>query len=130
MSYTFSVTVHDDFDLVVKKTRAALADEGFGVVSEIDIAATLEDKLGHVMEPYLILGACRPPFALKAIQADPSVGALLPCNVVVRQDGDGVVVEFMDPEAVMELVAVEGVRNVADDARTRLEQVRDTLAKR
>jgi len=130
MSYTFSVTVHDDFELVVKKTRAALADEGFGIVSEIDMAATLKEKLGHVMEPYLILGACSPPFALKAIEADPSVGALLPCNVVVRQAGAGVVVEFMDPEAVMELVAVDGVRNVADDARTRLEQVRDTLAKR
>jgi uncharacterized protein (DUF302 family) len=80
------------------------------------------------MDPYLILGACNPPFALEALTADPGIGTLLPCNVVVRVEGDGVVVDFMDPEAVLDLVKVEGVRRVADDVRTRLEQVRDTIA--
>ena len=128
MTYHFSVTVHDDFDLVVEKTRSALADEGFGVITEIDVAAILKQKLGHSMDPYLILGACNPPFALEALTADPGIGTLLPCNVVVRVEGDGVVVDFMDPEAVLDLVKVEGVRRVADDVRTRLEQVRDTIA--
>ena len=128
MSYHFSVTVRDEFDLVVKKTREALADEGFGIVSEIDMAATLKTKLGYEMEPYLILGACNPPFALKAVQADAAIGTLLPCNVVVRKEDDSVVVDFMDPQAVLELVKAEGVRNVADDVRTRMEQVRDTIA--
>ena len=128
VSYHFSVTVHDDFDRVVDKTRKALAEEGFGVVSEIDIAATLKEKLGHRMDPYLILGACNPPFALKAITSDPGIGTLLPCNVVVRVEGDSVVVDFMDPAAVLELVKAPGVREVADDVRTRMEQVRDTLA--
>ena len=128
MSYHFSVTVHDEFDLVVKKTREALADEGFGIVSEIDMAGTLKTKLNYDMEPYLILGACNPPFALTAVQADPAIGTLLPCNVVIRQNADSVTVDFMDPQAVLELVKAEGVRNVADDVRTRMEQVRDTLA--
>ena len=128
MTYHFSVTVHEDFDSVVEKTRAALADEGFGVITEIDMAAILKEKLGHSMDPYLILGACNPPFALKAVTADPAIGTLLPCNVVIRVEGDGVVVDFMDPEAVLDLVKVEGIRQVADDVRTRMEQVRDTLA--
>lgn len=128
VSYHFSVTVHEDFDRVVEKTRSALAEEGFGIVSEIDMAATLREKLGHEMKPYLILGACNPPFALKALLSDPGIGTLLPCNVVVRANGDGVVVDFMDPEAVLDLVKAPGVREVADDVRTRMEQVRDTLA--
>lgn len=128
MSYHFSVTVPGPFDEVVARTRAALAEEGFGIVSEIDMAATLKEKLGHEMKPYLILGACNPPFALKAVMSDPGIGTLLPCNVVVRSNGEGVVVDFMDPEAVLELVKAPGVREVADDVRTRMEQVRDSIA--
>jgi uncharacterized protein (DUF302 family) len=130
MSYHFSVTVREDFDRVVERTRAALAAAGFGIVSEIDMAATLREKLGHEMRPYLILGACNPPFALQALTADPGIGTLLPCNVVVRaeDEGDGVVVDFMDPEAVLDLVKAPGVRQVADDVRTRMEQVRDSIA--
>lgn len=128
MTYHFSVTVREDFDRVVEKTRASLAEEGFGIVSEIDMAATFREKLGHEMAPYVILGACNPPFALKAVMSDPSIGTLLPCNVVVRKEDDGVVIDFMDPEAVLELVKAPGVREVADDVRTRMEQVRDTLA--
>ncbi len=128
MSYHFSVAVNDDFELVLKKTRVALADEGFGIVSEIDMAAIMKEKLGHSMGQYVILGACNPPFALRAITADPGIGTLLPCNVVVRENGGSVVVDFMDPEAVLDLVKAEGVREVADDVRTRMEQVRDTIA--
>lgn len=131
MSYHFSVTVHGDFDSVVQRTRDALAEEGFGVLTEIDVAATLKAKLDADMPPYLILGACNPPFAHRALQADPAIGTLLPCNVVVRAtDGDGVLVDFMDPEAVLDLVKAPGVRSVADDVRTRLEMVRDSLATR
>jgi uncharacterized protein (DUF302 family) len=128
VSYHFSVTVHDDFDRVVERTKSALAAEGFGIVSEIDMAATLRAKVGHEMGAYLILGACNPPFALKALMSDPGIGTLLPCNVVVRANGDGVVVDFMDPEAVLDLVKAPGVREVADDVRTRMEQVRDSIA--
>lgn len=128
MSYHFSVTVQGEFEDVVARTRAALAEEGFGIVSEIDMAATLKEKLGHEMEPYLILGACNPPLALKAVLSDPGIGTLLPCNVVVRSNGEGIVVDFMDPEAVLDLVKAPGVREVADDVRTRMEQVRDSIA--
>jgi uncharacterized protein (DUF302 family) len=131
MSYHFSVTVHDTFENVVQRTRDALAEEGFGVLTEIDVAATLKAKLDKDMLPYLILGACNPPFAHRALEADPAIGTLLPCNVVVRAtDGDGVLVDFMDPEAVLDLVKAPGVRSVADDVRTRLEMVRDSLATR
>lgn len=128
VSYHFSITVPGEFEDVVARTRAALADEGFGIVSEIDMAATLKEKLGHEMQPYLILGACNPPFALKAVLSDPGIGTLLPCNVVVRSSGEGIVVDFMDPEAVLDLVKAPGVREVADDVRTRMEQVRDSIA--
>lgn len=128
MTYHFSVTVSGEFDEIVDRTRKALAEEGFGIVSEIDMAATLKEKLGHDMPPYLILGACNPPFALKAVTSDPGIGTLLPCNVVVRANEEGIVVDFMDPEAVLELVKAPGVRQVADDVRTRMEQVRDSIA--
>lgn len=127
--YHFSVTVHDDFDAVVARAKAALADHGFGVLSEIDVASTLKAKLGAEMSPYLILGACNPPLAHQAITADPSIGVLLPCNVVVRQmEGDGVMVDFMDPEAVLDLVRRPDVERVAGEVRTRLEMVRDAIA--
>ncbi|MDX1449337.1 MAG: DUF302 domain-containing protein [Acidimicrobiia bacterium] len=128
MTYHFSITVPGGFDEIVAKTKAALAEEGFGIVSEIDLAATLKEKLGHEMKPYVILGACNPPFALKAVMSDPGIGTLLPCNVVVRSNGAGTVVDFMDPEAVLDLVKAPGVREVADDVRTRMEQVRDSIA--
>lgn len=88
--YHFSVTLHEDFESAVAKTRTALADHGFGIVSEIDMAATLKEKLGVEHDPYLILGACNPGFANKAVIEDPAIGTLLPCNVVVRSvEGGG-----------------------------------------
>lgn len=127
--YHFSVTVHGDFHEVVDRAKTALADHGFGVLTEIDVAATLKAKLDVDREPYLILGACNPPFAHQALEADPAIGVLLPCNVVVRQlEGDGVMVDFMDPEAVLDLVKKPGIDRVAGEVRTRLEMVRDAIA--
>lgn len=127
--YHFSVTLHEDFESAVAKTRDALADHGFGIVSEIDMAATLRDKLGVAHEPYLILGACNPGFANQAMQHEASIGVLLPCNVVVRSVGNQrVVIDFMDPAVVLDLVGENGVHQIADEVRTRLEMTRDALA--
>lgn len=128
-TYHFSVTVPGDFEQVVKRTKAALAEEGFGVLTEIDVAATMKAQLGIDRAPYMILGACNPPMAHQAIEVDPAIGVLLPCNVVVRQNGEGrVLVDFMDPESVLALVDMPGIAKVAGEVRTRLEMVRDTLA--
>lgn len=127
--YHFSVTVDDDFDSAVARTRQALADHGFGIVSEIDVAATIEAKLGVAHSPYLILGACNPQFARDAIGSEPSVGVLLPCNVVVRENGgEGVVVDFMDPAVMVDLVGEKQVHEIADEVRRQLEMTRDTIA--
>ena len=127
--YHFSVTLHEEFESAVAKTRTALADHGFGIVSEIDMAATLKEKLGVDTDPYLILGACNPGFAHRAVHQEPSIGVLLPCNVVVRKlDGDGVMVDFMDPSVVLELVGEDGIHHIAEEVRTRLEMTRDAIA--
>ena len=128
--YHFSVTVHGDFEEAVGKTRAALAEHGFGIVSEIDMAATLKEKLGIETEPYLILGACNPGFAYRAVTQEPAIGVLLPCNVVVRSlEGDGVMIDFMDPAVVMDVVGENGIHKIADEVRTRLEMTRDAIAR-
>ena len=123
MGYTFGVTVHGDFDDVVARVTAALGDEGFGVLSDIDVQATLKAKLDVDRSAYRILGACNPPYANKALTADPEIGALLPCNVIVRQDDDGVRVACMDPAAVLSLVDHPDVAALASDVRARLERV-------
>ncbi len=125
---TFSVSPTGTFDDVVERTRAALADEGFGVLSEIDISETLRAKVGAEMRPYLILGACNPPLAKRAIDAEPTIGALLPCNVVVRETFDGVIVDFMDPGAVLDLIDEEVIHEVGSEARQRLQRVAELLA--
>lgn len=109
------------------RVEAALGAEGFGVLTEIDVQATLERKLGVRRAPYLILGACNPPLAHRAIEADPSVGVLLPCNVVLREDGDETVIEAMDPMAALGLVEDPGVRPVAMEAAGRLRRVIESL---
>lgn len=126
--YYFSVTIRHEFSAAVDKTRAALAEHGFGIVTEIDVASVIEEKLGIEHDPYLILGACNPGFAHQAIKSDPSVGVLLPCNVVVRSNGDGVVVDFQNPAVMIGLVGHDQIHKIADEVRTRLEMVRDTLA--
>ena len=126
-AYTFGTTlrlpVHDARPLV----EAALRTEGFGVLTEIDVAATMRAKLGIEWPPYLILGACSPPLAHRALEADPSIGALLPCNVVLREDAGKTVVEAMDPRAVMGLVANPAVEAVAVEAEERLRRVIESL---
>jgi uncharacterized protein (DUF302 family) len=118
--YTFGTRVNAPFDDVREGVVAALKTEGFGVLTEIDVAATLRAKLGVERDPYLILGACNPPFAHRAIETDPAIGALLPCNVVVRVDAGAIVVEAMDPRAVLALVGDAGVDDIANEVRARL----------
>jgi uncharacterized protein (DUF302 family) len=121
--YGFGKAVEMSFEAAVEKTIQALQEEGFGILSDIDVAATLKKKLGKDMPPYRILGACNPPFAHQALEAEPSIGLLLPCNVVVRQDAAGkVFVEFMDPLSVLDLVDRQEITRVANEIRQRLDR--------
>ena len=123
-SYGFGKTVKYSFELAVDRVTEELQKEGFGVLTDIDVAATLKKKLNNEIPPYRILGACNPQLAHRAIQVEPSIGLLLPCNVVVRQDGSGTVyVEFMDPNAVLELVNKIEIKKVASEVRDRLQRV-------
>lgn len=110
-------------DEVRPTVEAALLAEGFGVLTEIDVAATMRAKLGIDGPPYVILGACNPSLAHRALQADRSVGALLPCNVLLCADGDGTIIEAMDPAAVIALADAPDVQAVAAEARERLVRV-------
>ncbi len=122
--YAFGKPVAMRFEQALERVTAELAKEGFGVLTEIDLAATLKKKLGKDMPPYKILGACNPQFAHRAIEADPQIGALLPCNVVVREDKSGqTIVEIMDPQAVMQLVDRAEVGEIAAEVRKRLERI-------
>ena len=126
--YGFGTSVDLPFDAAIARVTEALQQEGFGVLTEIDVAATMKKKIDVDMPPYRILGACNPKLANQAISAEPSIGLLLPCNVVVRQDAAGQVhVEFMDPQAVMQLVGRPEVADLAADVRARLERVMAAL---
>lgn len=118
-----STTLATSFDDAVQRTRAALAEEGFGVLTEIDMTATLRAKLGYEMEDYLILGACNPPLAHRAVEIDRQIGILLPCNVVVRRDPDdtgAVRVEAMNPDVMVQVTGEPALAAVAEEAATRL----------
>ena len=121
-SYTFATMVGGSVAQVRPRVEAALKAEGFGVITEIDVQATMRAKLGIERTPYLILGACNPQLANRAIEADPSIGALLPCNVVLREEGDRTVVEALNPMAALGLVGGDAVRAVAEEATARLER--------
>ena len=121
--YVFGKHVSMPFDTAVQRVTEELAKVGFGVLTEIDVQATMKKKLGQEMPPYRILGACNPGFASRAIAAEPQIGALLPCNVVVRQDSTGAVhVEVMDPSAILTLVDRPDVASMAIEVRGKLEQ--------
>ncbi len=120
-TYTMRTEVSVPYETAVSATRDALADQGFGVLTEIDLSATLRAKLGVDLPPQVILGACRPVLAYEAIQADPAIATVLPCNVVVRATRAGTtVIEALDPAAMMGLADDETLRTVAIDARERL----------
>ena len=127
--YGFSVGVAGGFEATIERVTAELQKEGFGVLSDIDVQATLKKKLDVDHRPYRILGACNPALAHQALQAEPDIGLLLPCNVVVREAQDGgVIVAFMDPRAVLQLVGRPEVAELAATVRAKLERVRDALA--
>jgi uncharacterized protein (DUF302 family) len=130
MGIAVSTTLHTSFDDAVRLTREALAEHGFGVLTEIDVKATMNAKLGAQMEDYLILGACNPPLAHQAINIDRQIGLLLPCNVVVRSDpnADGtVLVEAMDPQLLVDVTGEAELRPVADEVGTKLKAAIDAL---
>ncbi len=120
-SYTITTTLNQPYGQAVDSVRAALDEQGFGILTEVDLAAALKDKLGVDVAPQVILGACRPPLAYEAIQAEPSIAAVLPCNVVVRSlDEETTLVEAFDPEAMLGLADSDSLHEVADDAGRRL----------
>ncbi|CUB00794.1 MAG TPA: DUF302 domain-containing protein [Thiomonas arsenitoxydans] len=126
--YVFTVTSPKGFEATVQAATEALKHEGFGVLTTIDVAATLKAKLGIEERPYLILGACNPHYAHQALQAEPDIGALLPCNVVVREEADGgVSVVFMDPAAVLGMVKRPEVDKLGGEVRDKLKRVAEAL---
>lgn len=112
-----------DYEQAVQAARAALQEEGFGVLTEIDVRATLKAKLAKDFRRYVILGACNPPLAHRALEADPSVGLLLPCNVIVYEEGDGSVVAAVDPLGLLGVLDNPALREVAQEAEARLRRV-------
>ena len=127
-TFTLRTTVPRPYAETVDRVRTELAEQGFGVLTEIDLAATLKAKLDVDLAPEVILGACRPPLAYAAVQADPSVAALLPCNVVVRSVGeDRTVVEAFDPAAMMALAESDALEEIASDAGRRIRAVLEAL---
>ena len=123
MTDAMTVTLDLPFAEATEKVRAALQEQGFGVLTEIDVTATLKAKLGEQIEDYLILGACNPPLAHRALEVDRSLGLLLPCNVVLRSTKDGTLVEIADPQLMVSLSDNPALDPVAREARNRLSLV-------
>lgn len=126
--YGFTTKFNGSYDDAVTRVTEELAKEGFGVLTEIDVKAVMKKKLDLDKRPYKILGACNPVLANQALTAEPDIGLLLPCNVVVREEEDGsVTVAFMDPSAVLDLVQQEGVHELAGEVKAKLEKVKAGL---
>jgi uncharacterized protein (DUF302 family) len=127
---SIGLTVHlpIPYEQAIGRATDALKAEGFGVLTEIDVKATMKKKLDVDFRRYVILGACNPPLAHKALSASLDIGLLLPCNVIVYEEGEGSVVSLVDPMSMMRMTGVEGLDEMAQEARQRLERVRDTLA--
>lgn len=123
MSFHTSVTLDLPFNAAVERVREALAAQGFGVLTEIDVKATMKAKLDEDVEDYLILGACNPPLAHRALEVDRTVGLLLPCNVVVRSADGGTVVDAIDPQTMIPLTGLADLKAVADEAAEKLAAV-------
>ena len=128
MSYYFSKTIDTDFDSAIEKVTAVLKEEGFGVISDIDIQATMKEKLDVDLRPYRILGACNPQFAYQALQMENKIGTMLPCNVIVQQDENGKIeVAAVDPEQSMQAVKSKELGKIAETVQARLRKVIDKL---
>ncbi|MBF0660802.1 MULTISPECIES: DUF302 domain-containing protein [unclassified Rhodococcus (in: high G+C Gram-positive bacteria)] len=130
MTLALSTTLATTFDDALDRTRKALSEQGFGVLTEIDMKATLKAKLDEDIEDYVILGACNPPLAHRAVTTDRQIGLLLPCNVVVRRDpenDDVIIIDAMNPQIMVQVADTEGLREVAEDAAAKLAAAIDAL---
>ncbi|MDE0280324.1 MAG: DUF302 domain-containing protein [Gammaproteobacteria bacterium] len=126
--YSFSTRFEGGYGEAISRVTEELAREGFGVLTEIDVKATLKKKIDVDRRPYIILGACNPALANQALNAEPDIGVLLPCNVIVREEeDDSITVTFMDPESVLQLVGRPEVQPLAEEVKARLERVRDAI---
>jgi uncharacterized protein (DUF302 family) len=128
MGYGRTVLVDDPVAEAVPRVKDALKAQGFGTLTEIDVQATLKEKIGAEVEPYVILGACNPRLAHRALELEPDVGLLLPCNVIVRTHGDRTVVSALDPEIIAEMADHPELRTIAEEARALLDAALETLA--
>jgi uncharacterized protein (DUF302 family) len=128
MGYGNTIRLKTTFAEATERVRAALQEQGFGVLTEIDVQATLRNKLGEEIEDYVILGACNPQLAHRALGVDRQIGLLLPCNVVVRSDGAETVVEMLDPQVMVTVTGRDELAPVADEAAQRLQAALDALA--
>jgi uncharacterized protein (DUF302 family) len=128
MNYGITIRLPVPFEEAVPRVREALKEQGFGVLTEIDVQATLRDKLGERIEDYLILGACNPLLARQAMEADRHIGMLLPCNVVIRDDDGGTLVEALDPQTMVRVSGEPALRPVADEAARRLHNALQVLS--
>ncbi|MBW0114312.1 DUF302 domain-containing protein [Pseudonocardia abyssalis] len=128
MDYSMTITLDLPYDKAVPAVKQALAEQGFGVLTEIDARATMKEKLGKNMEPYIILGACNPQLAHRVLEVDRRIGLLLPCNVVVRADGDDrSIISALDPQVMVTVPEREELRPIADEAGQRIRAALDTL---
>jgi uncharacterized protein (DUF302 family) len=129
MDYTFGTVASGTVEEVEAQVTAALAEEGFGILTRIDVAATLKEKIGVERDAYIILGACNPALANRMIDVDEEIGALLPCNVVLRQEGAEIAVRFVDPDAILSVVDAPDAGSIATEAREGLMRAAAAIAR-